>query len=159
MKSILKLIIGIILGCLATGIAVYLCMPSMMIRVQESPVGMEETVTALCNQAEKQGWVISSISRIDESVKKHGGGDVPMVRLINFCQPNYAGDILRDPEARHVSVFMPCTISVYEGEEGKVYVSSMNAGLLGRMMGGTIAEVMGGSVAKDQKQVLSVLEK
>jgi uncharacterized protein (DUF302 family) len=156
MKS--KFIPGILVGILLTGIAVYLLMPKLMIRVQQSPADLETTVQMICDSAENQGWVISNIMKIDESVKKHGGGDVPKVRLINFCQPNYAGDILRDSKARHVSVFMPCTISVYEGDGGQVYVSSMNAGLLGRMMGGTIAKVMGGSVSQDQQKVLSVLD-
>ncbi len=155
MKSKSKFLPGVILGILITCLAVYLLMPSMMIRVRPSSMSLEDTVQTLCDRAEAQGWVISSISKIDESVKKHGGGDVPRVRLINFCQPNYAGEILRDEEARHVSVFMPCTIAVYENDDGSVQVSSMNAGLLGRMMGGTISRVMGGSVSKDQKQVLS----
>lgn len=157
MKYTKNLLPGFLLGGIFTAIVAYLLMPKLMIQVQESPADLETTVQAICDKAEQQGWVISGISKIDESVAKHGGGDVPPVRLINFCQPNYAGEILRDPEARHVSVFMPCTISIYEGDDGEVYVSSMNAGLLGKMMGGTIAEVMGGSVAQDQAEVLSVL--
>ena len=34
---------------------------------------------------------------------------------------------------------MPCTISVYEKSDGKTYIGSMNAGLLGRVFGGTVA--------------------
>ncbi len=157
-KTKSKFLRGILVGIILSGLAVYFLMPKLMIRVQASPDDLETTVQNICNQAEQQGWVISSIAKIDESVAKHRGGDVPRVRLINFCQPNYAGEILGDSEARHVSVFMPCTISVYEGDKGEVYVSSMNAGLLGRMMGGTIAKVMGGSVARDQKAVLSVVD-
>lgn len=158
MKKLLPYMAGGILGFILALILVVALMPSMMIRIQPSPMGLEETVGTLRARAEAQGWVVSGVSAIDESVKKHGGGTVPRVRLVNFCQPQYAADILNDPEARHVSVFMPCTISVYEGDDGKAYVSSMNAGLLGKMMGGTIAEVMGGHVDADQQEVLAFLD-
>jgi uncharacterized protein (DUF302 family) len=46
---------------------------------------------------------------------------------------------------------MPCTISVYEKSDGKAYIGSMNAGLLGKMFGGTVAEIMGEKVADDQQ--------
>lgn len=159
MKNLIHVFIAFAGGVLVALLAIYLVMPAAMIRIQTSPLGLEETVDKLKEAAENQGWVISGVSKIDESVAKHGGGEVPRVRLINFCQASYAGAILRDPDARHVSVFMPCTISVYEGDDGRVHVSSMNAGLLGGMMGGTIAEVMGGSVAADQEKVLSFLSK
>lgn len=158
MKKTFIFITGIALGFIVALALVVSLMPSMMIRTQVSPSGLDETVELLNKRAVEQGWVVSGISRIDESVKKHGGGEVPRVRLINFCQPAYAARILNDPEARHVSVFMPCTISVYEGDDGKAYVSSMNAGLLGKMMGGTIAEVMGGHVDADQQEVLAFLD-
>lgn len=45
-----------------------------------------------------------------------------------------------------------CTISVYEKKDGRTYIASMNAGLLGKMFGGSIAEVMGDVVAKQQQE-------
>ena len=172
MKKLLPYLVGAVIGCLFTLIAVMNIMPGAMIRIQSSPMDVEATVTALKERAEAQGWVVSGVMAIDESIAKHGGGEVPKVRLINFCQPNYAANILNDPEARHVSVFMPCTIAGYEGDDGATQVSSMNAGLLfgvvnaacwnagllGSMMGGTIADVMGKSVARDQAEVLAFLE-
>jgi hypothetical protein len=47
---------------------------------------------------------------------------------------------------------MPCTISVYEKQDGKVYIAHVNAGLMGRLFGGTISEVMGGPLSDEQNQ-------
>jgi uncharacterized protein (DUF302 family) len=51
---------------------------------------------------------------------------------------------------------MPCTISVYEKSDGKVYIGTMNAELLGKMFGGTVAEIMGDSVAADQRKIIEL---
>ena len=50
---------------------------------------------------------------------------------------------------------MPCTISVYQKSDGKTYIGTMNAGLLGKMFGGMIAEVMAGPVAADQQSFIA----
>jgi len=56
-------------------------------------------------------------------------------------------------------VMMPCTFGVWEGEDGKVYVSKMNMGLMAKMFGGNIAKVMGGHVAEDEERILEGLLK
>ena len=52
---------------------------------------------------------------------------------------------------------MPRAIAVYEGDDGKVHVSSMNMGLTGEMFGGNIAKVMGGAIADDERKILSAV--
>jgi uncharacterized protein (DUF302 family) len=49
---------------------------------------------------------------------------------------------------------MPCTISVYEKKDGKTYIGTMNAGLLGDMFGGTVTTVMK-EVASDQQSFIA----
>ena len=51
---------------------------------------------------------------------------------------------------------MPCTISVYQKSDGKTYIATMNAALLGKMFGGTVAEIMGDKVAVDQKKFVDL---
>lgn len=146
-----------ILGIVFAAVMVKVLMPSLMITEQVSPLPLEETINRITANAEAEGWVVSGVTAIDKSVKKHGGFDILPVRLINFCEPEYASTILKDPRARKVSLFMPCTVSVYEGEDGQTYVANMNAGLLGKMFGGTVEEVMGVSVAADQKAFLEFI--
>jgi len=47
-------------------------------------------------------------------------------------------------DARLVSAMMPCTISVYEKDDGNIYVAHMNAGLMGKVFGGVIAVPLAG---------------
>lgn len=49
---------------------------------------------------------------------------------------------------------MPCAWGVYKGKDGKIYISGMNMGLMGKMFGGNIAKVMGEAVSKDEEQML-----
>ena len=109
--------------------------------------------------AVQKGWVVSSVARLNDSVKKHGGGELPKIRLVNLCQAHHAYKILSEDKNKKVSVMMPCTISVYEKSDGKTYIGTMNAGLLGKMFGGTVAEVMGNTVAKEQQEFIGFAKK
>jgi uncharacterized protein (DUF302 family) len=72
--------------------------------------------------------------------------------IVELCKAEYAKDVLStNPE---VSTLIPCAWGVYEGDDGNVYITGMNMGLMGKMFGGNIAKVMGASVAKDEKQML-----
>ncbi|MBN2508370.1 MAG: DUF302 domain-containing protein [Verrucomicrobia bacterium] len=135
-----------------TGVAGVLLMPRLMLREQRSPYNLLQTVQRITTNAVTQGWTVSSVVPLDESIRKHGGGQVRPVRLVNLCQAHHAATILNEDKARIVSVMMPCTIAVYEKADGKVYVGTMNAGLLGRMFGGVVAAIMGGPVAREQRQ-------
>ncbi|GAB6052263.1 hypothetical protein JCM17960_10830 [Magnetospira thiophila] len=125
----------------------------MMLHENLSPYGTEETVNKIKENALKRGWVVPDIKPLHKSIAKHGGGTLPAVMLVNLCQANHAFNILEDDENRKISVFMPCTISVYEKADGKTYIGTMNAGLLGKMFGGTVATVMK-DVAADQQSFI-----
>lgn len=125
-------------------------MKDMMVTERQSPYGLDETVDKISQRAKEKGWVISGVKKLDESIKKHGGPATPAVRLVELCEPHHAGKLLQADDTRYVSVMMPCTISVYLKSDGKVYVSTMNAGTIGGMLGGVVAEVMSGPVAESQ---------
>jgi len=127
-------------------------MPKVMLKEYESPFGVEETMEKIKANALAEGWVVSSVIRLHQSVKKHGNYDLSPVLLVNLCEANHAYKILKDDETKIVSVMMPCTISVYQKTDGKAYVGAMNAGLMGKMFGGVVADVMGNVVAKQQKR-------
>lgn len=154
MSKVIGIVAGLIGGIVLTGIIGWNMMPGMMLKEQVSPYSMEETVNKIKENALAKGWVVPSVSPLHKSVKKHGGGDVLPVMLVNLCQAHHAKRMLSDDSARVVSVFMPCTISVYKKSDGKVYISSMNASLLGSMFGGIVAEVMG-EVALDQQSFIA----
>ena len=142
MKNITNLIVGLVSGIIITGIIGWNIMPGMMLHETASPYGIEETVSKIKENAISKGWVVPGVKPLHKSVLKHGGGELPPVMLINLCQANHAYNILVEDRNKKISVFMPCTISVYQKNDGKTYIGTMNASLLGQMFGGTVAEVM-----------------
>ena len=132
-------------------------MRSAMVEERSSPHNMEETIKIITDRAKQKGWSISEPKKLDQTIRKHGGATVLPVSLLELCEPRHAGSLLANDDDRWVSVMMPCTISVYEKSDGKVYVANIKAKNMGSMMGGNIAKVMGGDVAEAQEDFLSFL--
>ncbi|MEQ8222536.1 MAG: DUF302 domain-containing protein [Candidatus Eremiobacterota bacterium] len=128
-----------------------------MIIEKVSPYGLEETVQKIVDNAKAEKWIVSDVKDLAKSIEKHGGEKLLPVKLIELCNPEYAGKILKDDASRYASVMMPCTISVYEKSDGKTYVSFVNTTLIGQMFPGTVGEVMGGPVGKAQIKFLDFL--
>lgn len=155
MKSISLLGTGFLAGVLATAVGVVVMMPRLMLKERVSPQGVEETVAIITQRVAEAGWVVSNVMPLDQSVRKHGGAELPPIRLVNICQAGHASRLLVKGETRKVSVMMPCTIAVYAGDDGKTRVATLNAGLLGRMFGGEVSAVMAGPVARDQERFVN----
>ena len=152
-------LVGLAAGFLLCGIIVFAAMPSMMIVTAESTLGFDETVAALEKRIPEHGWVVSGDKPVDmnKSMAKHGVTFTPRVKLVKLCKADYAKSVLTTD--RHVSTMMPCTFSVWEDDDGKVYLSKMNLALMAKMFGGNVAKVMGGSVVEDEEKILAGLLK
>lgn len=151
-----KLIIGMVIGFALFAIIAKLAAPGLMLKERISPLSYEETIQKIESAVTNGGWVISSKMDMQKSLAKHGQ-TAPRVILLKICEPRYAAKILNDDNALPVSLMMPCTISIYEKSDGKTYVATMNAGVMGRIFGGTVAEVMGGSVAPETAEFTEFL--
>ncbi len=132
-------------------------MPSMMLITAESKADFDSTVEAIQQRIEENGWVVSSVLDMNKSLSRHSVEFVPRVKLIKLCHPQYAKSVLESD--RYISAMMPCTFSVWEDDEGKVFVTKMNMKLMAKMFGGNIAKVMGGDVARDEEAILEGLLK
>jgi uncharacterized protein (DUF302 family) len=150
-------IVGFVLGFVLCGIIVFATMPSMMIVTKESKLGFDETIEALEKRIPEHGWVISGDKPMDmnKSMTKHGVNFEPRVKLIKLCKPEYAKSVLTTD--RHISCMMPCTMAVWQADDGKVYLSKMNLSLMAKMFGGNIAKVMGKKVVHDEEKILEGL--
>lgn len=145
--------LGFLAGAVGLGLIAWQVMPGMMLEVRRSPYDtVEETCDRLAESIEDHGWSNQAVRNMNASMAKH---DVDMnrpVRVVELCNANHAKKVLgSNPE---VSTMMPCAWGVYRGDDGHVYVSGMNMGLMGQLFGGTIAEVMGGSVAEEEEAML-----
>ena len=154
--NIIIFVLGIVTGIIAMGIIVLIAMPKMMILTENSKFDYETTIAKLEQNIKDAGWTHKGTTCISDDIKKRIGRDMG-VRIggVKLCNADYANEILGDHKARFVSCLMPCSISVWEGDDGKVYVSKMNTGLMGKMFGGIIARVMGGKVSADEKKILT----
>jgi uncharacterized protein (DUF302 family) len=122
--------------------------------VHESKHGnIDRTCEALRAAIEAKGLKCLKIRDTTESVAKGGIQLDRQVRVIEWCKSQYAHDMLKDnPE---VSALLPCAFGIYDGDDGKVYISALNMRLIGNVFGGSIARVMGGPVARKQAAILA----
>ena len=143
------LVAGFLIAILLIGVAGYMAAPSVMIQEDLSQLGFEETVQAIQDSAAGQDWKVPTVHHIDSSVES-AGYDVLPVAAIKLCQPDHAGRILEEDEAKIVTSMMPCRVSVYETGDGDVVISRMNSGLISKIFGGTVAEVMTQASAENE---------
>jgi uncharacterized protein (DUF302 family) len=107
----------------------------------QSKFGFEKTVELLCSEAEKNQWKVPFIHDLQASLAKSGKSVRP-VKVIEICKPEYSGKMLELNDERIISVMMPCRISVYEKEDGLIYIGLINAGDLASGLPANIAGVM-----------------
>jgi uncharacterized protein (DUF302 family) len=151
-------VVGLVIGFLLCGLVMFKAMPSLMIVTRESKLGFDETVAALEKRIPEHGWTVSGGKAIDmnKAMAEHGGVTFkPRVKLVKLCKADYAKSVLTTD--RHVSCMMPCSMAVWEGDDGKVYLSELNMALMAKMFGGNVAQIMGGKVVHDEEKMLEGL--
>jgi len=150
----IKLLLGFVVGIVVVALGGWMMMPSMMFTERVSPFGMEETIARIQHNIQNtgNGWALSGLRNPAKAVQTDGGNVLPVI-MIEACSTKYSKPILKDDTVRFLSILMPCKISIYKKNDGKVYIGTMNAGLMGKMFGPLVGDVMG-QVAEDQKKFL-----
>lgn len=108
---------------------------------QVSPFDVPTTVEKLIVAATQKEWQNPAVHNLQQSLAK-AGKTVRPVQVIEICKPEYSGKMLEKSDERIASVMMPCRISVYEKEDGKAYVSLINASAMISGMPASIADAM-----------------
>lgn len=149
-----KLIAGLIAGAAITMALAWNMASGLMFKEVQSPFGLEETVARIQQNIQNagNGWALAGLRNPAKAVQQDGGNVLPVL-MIEACSTKYSKPVLKEDTVRFLSILMPCKISVYKKNDGKVYIGTMNAGLMGRMFGPLVGEVMG-QVAEDQKKFL-----
>jgi uncharacterized protein (DUF302 family) len=141
-KGVAKIVSGFVVGVVLTGFISWKMMPEILPHERLSPYGTAETIAKIKENAIQRGWVVPNIRPLHKSILKYGGGKVLPVMLVNLCQANHAFNLLKEDENKKISVYMPCTISVYEKSDGKTYISTMDVELLGKAFGGKVDKIL-----------------
>ena len=151
-----KALLGFVVGIVVVALGGWMMMPSLMFSERVSPFGLEETVARIQHniannpELKAKGWSLSGLRNPAKAVQADGSNVLP-VMMIEACSTKYSKPILQEDTVRFLSILMPCKISVYKKNDGKVYIGTMNAGLMGKLFGPLVGEVMG-KVAEDQKK-------
>ncbi|MGE5466745.1 MAG: DUF302 domain-containing protein [Ignavibacteria bacterium] len=150
----LKIIGGIVAGIVITALLAWNLAGGLMFQERVSPFGMEETVARIQHNIQDtgKGWALSGLRNPANAIKNDGGNVLP-VMMVEACSTKYSGPILKEDSVRFLSILMPCKITVYKKNDGKVYIGNMNAGLMGHMFGPLVGDIME-QVAEDQKKFL-----
>ena len=151
----IALILGFILGLIATVIAMVLVMRSSMVVPERSSKSFEDTCAAIEDVVPgSNGWSFPMES-FDMSTKLAAKDAMPdnakRIKLYFMCKPDVAKKVLgANPK---LSAIMPCSWSVYELDDGSVWLSHMNIGMMSKVMGGVVGEAMG-EVARTDHELL-----
>lgn len=140
-KPLVMLVFGFVLGALVVWWPNGLGIHTFMVVETKSSMDYENTLKAIMQATKDKGWKIPTIHRLDESMAKFGH-TVPPTAVIELCHPTHAVKILKEDDARMVSSFMPCRVSVYERSDGSVIISRMNSSLMSNIFPDLISEVM-----------------
>jgi uncharacterized protein (DUF302 family) len=155
MNASILLLIGLLVGVVATIVAVVLVMRRQMVVPERSAKDFEATCAAIEEHVPgANGWSFP-IESFDMSAKLAAKNALPdnvrRIRLYFMCKPEVARTVLGDTPK--LSAIMPCSWSVYELDDDSVWVSHMNIGMMSKMMGGVVGRSMG-SVAHDDERFL-----
>ncbi len=133
--------VSFVSGIFLTLLIIFLAAPGIMMMEDKSNYDFQTTMRLLEESVEKHNWKIVTKHDLQGTLKKFGKNVRP-VTVFELCHPDHAGKILEGSDERIVSSLMPCRVSVYEKNDGTVYISRMNSGLMAGMFGGIIAKVM-----------------
>ena len=119
--------------------------PNQLIIEQVSPFDVATTVAKLIDAAAKKDWQNPAVHNLQQSLAK-SGKEVRPVQVVEICKADYSGKMLEKNDERISSILMPCSISVYEKEDGKTYVALLNmAGMTAGMPDSTANAIHGAS--------------
>ena len=151
------ILIGVISGMVLGLLIAFFIAPSLMFREDSNSKDFEITVAALEKVIEARGWKTPVIHDLQATMKKFNK-DVRSVKVLEICHPDLSYQILSQSNEKIVSNMMPCRISVYEKEDGSVWISRMNSGLLAKPMSRVIRLTMSAAAADVEEIIAEVMQ-
>lgn len=118
-----------------------------MVQLVQSPKNFPETVDAFRTEVANAGWSLLNENNMAGVLSARGYTIDPVI-IFDVCSGRYSAQILEHDEARPVSAFMPCRVSIYQTSEGDVFIARMNTAAFAAMMDPMVAEVM---IASDEE--------
>jgi uncharacterized protein (DUF302 family) len=131
-------------------------MLSALFESRHSRLGFDETVSALAANASKRGWTTPQIHDVQAEMKKAGATDSKRIKAIATC-PAQANERLAKASAGKLPP-LPCRYTVFEGQDGKIFVVRMNTPILAKTLQGDAAKVMLEVAAEEDAVMKGIVE-
>jgi uncharacterized protein (DUF302 family) len=151
------IIIGLIAGIIVGLLVAFFASPSLMFREDRHQNDFDTTVNKLEEVVLAKDWKIPHVHDLQATMKKFGK-DVRSVKVFEICHPDHSYEILSRNEEKIVSSMMPCRISVYEKEDGSVWISRMNSGFLAKPMSPVVRKTMSAAAADVEDIIAEVMQ-
>lgn len=132
-----SIIFGALLGVILTGITINFSAGQMMIKEMKSPYDYEKTIETIAARINaKPGWHVVAIIDQNKEVQIHGSKPIGKFSIIQYCNAKYSSEMLTADNRKFFGAMLPKNIAVYEKSDGRVYVSTSNGALMGKLFGG-----------------------
>jgi uncharacterized protein (DUF302 family) len=141
----MQFILGLLVGVVLMGVAIWKIMPKLMIFTQKSKYDYDKTLELLQEEAKKAKWNVPHVYDMKKSFEKSGATDVERMHVISLGNSKHAWAITKNDEDKHILAMMPFRLGVFEDKKGDVYFTGANMGIMSKMFGGNVDRVMGGS--------------
>jgi uncharacterized protein (DUF302 family) len=132
-------------------------MASMMVDMR-SRFGFNETITALQNAAKKRGWEVGPAMDMQEAMIKAGHKDAKPFKMLVMCNKDLAENLIKAQIAQKAMPFAPCRMSVFEGNDGKVYIAKPNTQLMAQMATPAFAPLLKKFVEEENAVLANIAE-
>ena len=134
MKHSLKSLITLLSFMLVFALQPVLASEEMIIEV-ESPLGFDETIAKIKENAKELGWKVPKKwkKNFQLNLKHVTSEDVGKNLVFSMCEPWEAVKLLKHDEYKKFFAMMPCSFAVYEKSDGKIYASFMNIQMLSQL--------------------------
>jgi len=106
---------------------------SAMMLEKKSRLGFNETVAALQEAAKKRGWEVGPVMDMQEAMLKAGNKGAKPFKMLTMCKKDLAESLVKAQAEQKAMPFAPCRMSVFEGNDGKVYIAKPNTEFMAQM--------------------------
>lgn len=129
----------------------------MLIKETTSPYDFDTTVSEVEQRIQqKNGWKWMNTINQQENVLNASGANIGKMKIIQYCNGEFAYRMLNADDRKKISVMMPKSISVYETSKGETKVAIFNGLELGKQMGEETTAITK-EVSMEVKDILNFL--
>lgn len=129
---------------------------SVMFDLRKSKLGFEETINAIKSGAEKRGWKVGAVDDMQTAMREAGSKDAKRMKVIHLCPAGANEKVAKAGGGKTPA--LPCRATVFDGQDGKLYVVRMNLTNLAKTLPGDLAKAMAEVGAEEEALYKSILE-